>query len=203
MRVRPSCKFGPSSVKGAQEVQPAYRRWVTTFRWRTDCNQWVLDRIGHFNSWPGGKIMHSKEISILIVEDHDYAREGLAIVLGRDYTCFTAATAEEAIRLLGARYFNLVLTDIHLPGASGLEVCRLISKMELDTVVIVMTGMRDTEYRTRALGQRALFCIEKPIHPVKLLIWVESALKCQALRRVSQLHKPKAGAAKALRFGAR
>jgi DNA-binding response OmpR family regulator len=147
--------------------------------------------------------MHSKEISILVIEDHDGAREGLATLLGREYTCFTAATAEEAIRLLGARYFNLVLTDIHLPGASGLEVCRLISKMELDTVVMVMTGMTDTEYRTRALSQRALFCIEKPIHPVKLLIWVESALKCQALRRVSQLHKPKAVAAKTLRFGAR
>jgi DNA-binding NtrC family response regulator len=147
--------------------------------------------------------MHSKEISILIIEDHDQAREGLAILLGREYTCFTAATAEEAIRLLGARYFNLVLTDIHLPGASGLEVCRLISKMELDTVVMVMTGMPDTEYRTKALSQRALFCIEKPIHPVKLLIWVESALNCQALRRVSQRHKPEAGTAKALHLVAR
>jgi DNA-binding NtrC family response regulator len=75
--------------------------------------------------------------------------------------------------------------------------------MELDTVVIVMTGMTDTEYRTRALGQRALFCIEKPIHPIKLLIWVESALKCQALRRVSQRHNPEASTAKAIRAGAR
>jgi DNA-binding NtrC family response regulator len=147
--------------------------------------------------------MNSKETSILIIEDHDHAREGIATLLSREYTCFTAATAEEAIRLLGARYFNLVLTDIHLPGASGLEVCRLISKMELDTVVMVMTGMPDTEYRTRALSQRALFCIEKPIHPVKLLIWVESALKCQALRRLSQRHKPEAGTAKALPARAR
>jgi DNA-binding NtrC family response regulator len=147
--------------------------------------------------------MNSKEISILVIEDHEQAREGLATLLGREYTCFTAANAEEAMRLLGARYFNLVLTDIHLPGASGLEVCRLISKMELDTVVMVMTGMTDTEYRTRALSQRALFCIEKPIHPVKLLIWIESALKSQALRRVSKCHKPEAGTAKALRVGAR
>ena len=202
MRVRPSCKFGPLSAKGAQEVQPAYRRRVL----RPDGELIAITRWwtgqGVLTPGPGGKIVHSKEISILIVEDHDYAREGLATVLGREYTCFTAATAEEAIRLLGARYFNLVLTDIHLPGASGLEVCRLISKMELDTVVIVMTGMRDTEYRTRALGQRALFCIEKPIHPIKLLIWVESALKCQALRRVSQRHKPEAGIAKALPAGA-
>ena len=127
--------------------------------------------------------MSNKEISVLIVEDHYATRDGLTAFLGDEYTCFAAANAEEAIRLLGARYFNLVLTDIHLPGASGLELCRLVHKMHLDSVVLVMTGMTDLEYRTRAMGQGALYFIEKPINPEKLLIWIKSALRCQALAR--------------------
>ena len=127
--------------------------------------------------------MSSKEISVLIVEDHYPTRDGLTAFLNDEYTCFAAATAEEAIRLLGARYFNLVLTDIHLPGASGLELCRLVHMMNLDSVVLVMTGMSDLEYRTRAMGQGALYYIEKPINPEKLLVWIKSALRCQALAR--------------------
>src|SRR5215216_207141 len=127
--------------------------------------------------------MSSKEISLLIVEDHYPTRDGLTAFLNDEYTCFATANAEEAIRLLGARYFNLVLTDIHLPGASGLELCRLVHKMRLDSVVLVMTGMADLEYRTRAMGQGALYFIEKPINPEKLLIWIKSALRCQALAR--------------------
>jgi DNA-binding NtrC family response regulator len=128
-------------------------------------------------------LMGSKEISVLIVEDHYATRDGLTAFLNDEYTCFAAATAEEAIRLLGARYFNLVLTDIHLPGASGLELCRLVHKMHLDSVVLVMTGMSDFEYRARAMGEGALYYIEKPINPEKLLIWMQSALRCQALAR--------------------
>src|SRR5215208_5333243 len=76
-----------------------------------------------------------------------------------------------------------MLTDIHLPGASGLEVCRLVHKMRLDTVMLVMTGMSDIEYRARAMREGALYFIEKPLDPEKLLIWIKSALKCQALAR--------------------
>jgi DNA-binding response OmpR family regulator len=133
--------------------------------------------------------MSSKEISVLIVEDHYPTRDGLTAFLGDEFTCFAAANAEEAMRLLGARYFNLVLTDIHLPGASGLEVCRLVRKMSLDTVVMVMTGMNDIEYRTMAMRQGALYHIEKPINPEKLLIWVKTALRCQALARGRRLYE--------------
>jgi DNA-binding NtrC family response regulator len=124
-----------------------------------------------------------KEISLLIVEDHYPTRDGLTAFLSQEYSCFAAASAEEATRLLGARYFNLVLTDIRLPGASGLEVCRLVHKMRLDTVMLVMTGMTDIEYRASAMREGALFFLEKPIDPEKLLTWVKSALRCQALAR--------------------
>jgi len=118
---------------------------------------------------------------MLIVEDDDDSREGLLTFLGAEFTCFAAGTAEEAMRLIGARTFNLVLTDIHLPGASGLELCRFVYAMSPETVMMVMTGMDDIRYRSKALSQGVLYCIEKPIDLHKLLVWIDSGLRCQAL----------------------
>jgi len=132
--------------------------------------------------------MESKEISILIVEDDELAREGLTALLSAEYTCFSAATAEEAIRLIGARFFNLVLTDLHLPGASGLELCRFVYNMAPETVMMVMTGMADIRYRNRALRQGVLYYIDKPIDPQKLLVWIESGLRSQALAAARHRH---------------
>lgn len=139
--------------------------------------------------------MDSKNISILIVEDHDDTRDWLAAFLSTEYTCFAVASAEEAMRLIAARPFNLVLTDIHLPDASGLEVCRLISRIRLDTIIMVMTGMSDISYRLMALEQGAWYCVQKPMDPEKLMIWVKAGLRCQMLARERQRYTPRARSA--------
>jgi len=138
--------------------------------------------------------MEGKEISILIVEDDDSARDGLLTLLGAVYTCFAAPTAEEAIRLIGAKYFNLILTDIHLQGASGLELCRLVHKISPDTVMMVMTGMADIRYRSKAFSQGVLYCMEKPLDAQKLMVWIESGLKSQALAAARHHNQPTSSA---------
>src|SRR5437773_9457341 len=90
-----------------------------------------------------GVPMDDKDGTILIVDDDQDTREGLMILLGEAHHCLVAGTAEEAVRLLTAKPFDLLLTDIHMPGASGLELCRLAHKLCPDTVVIVVSGMRD------------------------------------------------------------
>jgi len=130
----------------------------------------------------------AKEISILIVDDDESIRDGLATLLGVDYECFSTTTAEEAMRLLAARAFDLLVTDIHLPGASGLELCRLVLIACPETGVVVVTGMEDIRYRIEAQRLGALYCVEKPIDPDKFLPLVQSALKCQALARARIRH---------------
>ena len=132
--------------------------------------------------------MDNKNVSILIVEDDEPTRDGLMTLLGDLYTCIAAATAEEGMRLLAARSFNLVLTDIHLPGGSGLELCRLVQKLCKKTVVIVVSGMTDIRYQIEALRQGTLYYMEKPLDPDKLFVLIESALKCQALAVARQLY---------------
>lgn len=125
--------------------------------------------------------MGDKEGTILIVDDDLDTREGLMTLLGDEHDCVAASSAEEAIRLLAARPFDLLLTDIHMPGASGLELCRLAHKLCPDTVVIVVSGMKDIRYRVEAMRQGTLYYVEKPVDLDKLTTLVESALKCQSL----------------------
>jgi DNA-binding response OmpR family regulator len=107
-------------------------------------------------------------------------------LLGADYQCFTAETAEEAMRLVAARAFDLLITDIHLPGASGLELCRLVRMACPGTPVVVVTGMEDIRYRIEAQKLGSLYCIEKPIDPDSFISLVQSALRSRALGRIRQ-----------------
>lgn len=125
--------------------------------------------------------MDDRDVSLLIVDDDEATRNGMVALLGLAYPCIAAANAEEAMRLLAARSFNLVITDIHMPGASGLELCRFVNKLCPNTVVIAVSGMTDIRYQIEALRQGTLYYMEKPIDPEKLFALVESALKCQAL----------------------
>lgn len=134
----------------------------------------------------------SKDGTILIVDDDQDTRDGLTILLGEEHNCFAAGTAEEAMRLLAAKPFDLLLTDIHMPGASGLELCRLAHKLCPDTVVIVVSGMSDIRYQIEAMRQGTLYFIEKPVDLEKLTALVESALKCQSLGAAKHRHNPSA-----------
>ena len=130
--------------------------------------------------------MDDRDISLLIVDDDEPTRNGMVALLGLAYNCIAAASAEEAMRLLVARSFKLVVTDIHMPGASGLELCRFVHKLCPNTVVIVVSGTTDIRYQIEAIRQGTLYYMEKPIDPEKLFALVESALKCQALSEARQ-----------------
>lgn len=134
--------------------------------------------------------MGDKYGTILIVDDDQDTREGMLILLGEEHDCVAAATAEEAVRLLAAKPFDLLLTDIHMPGASGLELCRLAHKLSPDTVVIVVSGMRDIRYQIEALRQGTLYYIEKPVDLEKLTALVGSALNSQSLGAAKHRRNP-------------
>ena len=58
--------------------------------------------------------------SVLIVDDEKHTREGLQQALAEHYDVTTAASADEAFNLLDAATFDVVLTDLRMPGKSGL-----------------------------------------------------------------------------------
>lgn len=123
----------------------------------------------------------SKDISILIVDDEEPIRRLLSVYLSDAYTCVTASSADEAAALLSAGFFNLVLTDITMPGASGLELCQLVQKICPETVVVMVSGMTDIQYAIESMRQGSFDYITKPFDLSQVLMSVDRALRYQAL----------------------
>jgi|SRR3984885_7622489 response regulator RpfG family c-di-GMP phosphodiesterase len=125
--------------------------------------------------------MDDKDIKLLIVDDEEPIRKLLAAALCSTYNCLITDSAEEATRLLLTTSFNLVITDIRMPGASGLELCQFIHKSCPDTVVLMVSGMTDIQFAIEAMRQGAFDYIMKPFDLSHLSVSVGRALKYQGL----------------------
>lgn len=124
---------------------------------------------------------NNKEVSILIIDDEEPIRRLLALYLSEDYTCTTAASADEATALLAGSSFNLVITDITMPGTSGIELCQHIHQAYPDTVVIMVSGMTDINCAIEAMRQGAFDYVVKPFDLAHVLMAVERGIRYQVL----------------------
>ena len=80
---------------------------------------------------------------ILLVDDDETIRDTLYELLSQDYFCQTAETAEKAFARLEADEYDVVLTDISMPGLSGLELLGHVRQKFPDTPVIIVSGIGD------------------------------------------------------------
>src|SRR5687767_14308773 len=78
---------------------------------------------------------------ILIVDVEEIVRSLFAHSLGDRYDCMTAGNAQEALALLAAQPFALVITDVQMPGLSGIELLRKVVADFTDVAVIVVSGV--------------------------------------------------------------
>ncbi len=101
---------------------------------------------------------------ILIVEDDDGHRQTLARHLGRSgWDVTTAETGERALGMFAAVAPHLILTDIRMPGMSGLELLERLRERQVAAPVIVMTGFGDMQVAIDAMKQGAYDYLVKPL----------------------------------------
>ncbi|HLX10174.1 MAG TPA: sigma-54 dependent transcriptional regulator [Thermoanaerobaculia bacterium] len=114
---------------------------------------------------------------ILLVEDRDSLRRLLARALADDgYEVASAATGGDAVRLLGERQFDLVLTDLKLPDRSGLEVLAASRQAQPRVPVVVLTGYGSVGAAVEAMKLGAYDFLEKPLELPDLARLVARAL---------------------------
>jgi len=122
--------------------------------------------------------------SILIAEDERSMREFLEILLRRQRHEVTAVADGKAAReAIASREFDLVLTDLKMPGVSGLEVLRETKQLYPHTEVILVTAFATAETAISAMKQGAYDYLTKPFKVDEILITVERALEKRALVR--------------------
>jgi putative two-component system response regulator len=114
---------------------------------------------------------------ILIVDDEAEITEILADLLSEDYDCSRAGSAEEALTRLREEEFQLVISDITMPGMSGLDMIPHVKELAPDTVVVMISGMQTVESAISALRVGAFDYLMKPFDLRQVEAVVKRALE--------------------------
>jgi putative two-component system response regulator len=124
----------------------------------------------------------SEQTSILVVDDDAADRRLLETILKRaGYSTVVAESADEAYALLAARRFELVVSDLHLKGESGMSIVNHVSTMHPPTAALVVSGGSDRSTAEVLLDLGAYGYLIKPFGVDQFLITVANALRRRAL----------------------
>ncbi len=103
---------------------------------------------------------------VLVVDDDPVVSKSFDRVLsGKGYAVITAKSGEEALRKLGEENYDLVYTDIRMPGMSGLEVAETVKARRPWTPVVIITGYGTEEAEIRAKAAGVSSFMHKPLSP--------------------------------------
>jgi signal transduction histidine kinase len=124
--------------------------------------------------------------TILVVDDDPGIRVVLKAYLARDYRVLEAEDGAAALELLGSETVDLVLLDVYLPGASGLEVCRSIKQRASDGMlpVLMLTSADWQDVRNEGLEAGADDFLLKPADRRELLLRVRAFLRLREQDRL-------------------
>jgi len=114
---------------------------------------------------------------ILIVDDELEITEILADLLSETYQCSKAGTAEQALIRLQDHEFELVISDITMPGMSGLDMIPHVKEISPNTVVVMISGMQTVESAIGALRLGAFDYLMKPFDLRQVEAVVKRALE--------------------------
>ncbi len=129
---------------------------------------------------------HSVTPRVLIVDDEASVRKVMAAVLTQvGVSCETAASAEEALRVLETREMDAVISDLQMPGMSGMELLAKVRQSYPQTVFLMVTGVDDTRVGIQAMRQGADDYIVKP-QQVDANIVLASLTRALHVKRLEQ-----------------
>jgi two-component system NtrC family response regulator len=115
---------------------------------------------------------------ILVVEDDENLRRVIQITLDKSgYQTSVAADAQEATDILRSEPQDLVISDLHLPGMSGLELLKKVRVEYPDTEVVMVTAFGTVETAVEAMRSGACDYLTKPLHLYELTALVNRALE--------------------------
>ena len=126
--------------------------------------------------------MDNAKIKILVVDDEPGLCAGLQEGLRREgYIVDAANDASAALKLASQSLYNLVISDVKMPGTSGLELLGQIRERSRETLFILMTAFSTVENAVEAMRLGAYDYLPKPIDLKRLRLLVQKALEYQAV----------------------
>lgn len=126
----------------------------------------------------------SPQMRVLVVDDEPSARRLLRVMLSaRNFDCVEAATGEEAMVAVQRGQFDLIISDIHMPGMGGLALIPEARRQQPHAALLVTTGEDSVEVGVRAMRGGADDYLLKPLIEDAVIFSIERALHKRQLER--------------------
>ena len=120
---------------------------------------------------------------ILIIDDEDSIRDYLSMMLEREgYEVSASENGKKALKLNTKKAYDVVITDIQLPGMTGLEILTALRESDPELPVIIITGHASQESAIEALNMGAFYYLLKPVSNEELKQVVRTALEVHRLK---------------------
>jgi DNA-binding NtrC family response regulator len=130
--------------------------------------------------------------AILVVDDEEVIREGMRRILeGEGYRVRTSASGQAAGEMIRAEDFDVVITDLKMPGMDGIEVLSTIKILQPNVPVMIVTGYSTVDTAVEAMKQGAFDYIAKPFTSEVIIGKVQKAVagKVSATKNISAKEK--------------
>jgi FixJ family two-component response regulator len=125
-----------------------------------------------------GKDAVRRDLEIAVIDDDHSFRGALVEALSSlGYGADGYASAEAYITAIGSKSFNCVVTDIHMPGMSGLDLIRSLASRGSRTPVVLITARSNSNLEARAAAVGAACLLRKPFEINELIGCIEGAVK--------------------------
>ena len=119
-------------------------------------------------------------VKLLFIDDEDIVlRSSRRIFAGTDYEIETAASGDEGLALAMAKDYDIVVTDLKMPGLGGMEVLKALRRDRPGTTVVIFTGYSSVDTAREALKNGAFDYVPKPFTPDELKSVVGNALEAR------------------------
>lgn len=129
------------------------------------------------------------QLPILLVDDESGIRTVLSIMLtDAGHTVDTARDVDSALRIFEEKRHPIVITDIKMPGKSGIELLRAVKEISPETEVIMITGHGDVDLAIQSLQNKAFDFISKPINEDVLYFALQRAQERIIMARELEAH---------------
>lgn len=127
-----------------------------------------------------------KNKRILLVDDDEFIRDSLSLAFMKN-GCFliTAKTAEDGLRILKKQGFDVIVSDLKLPGMDGLDFFERVKKSRLETLNILITAYGDKDIFSKAFAAGIHDFIEKPFTVNMLTHILDKLIENRARRQIA------------------
>jgi len=125
--------------------------------------------------------------TVLVVDDELRSQEALRRTLEEDFEVFTAASAEQAQRIMETEWVQIIVCDQRMPETTGVEFLKSVRSRWPDTLRIILSGYTDAEDIIAGVNEAGIYqYLMKPWQPEQLLLTLQTAARVYRLQQENQ-----------------